>query len=93
MGDILKIENATQRAIEYMLYGMRKQLFWDGNKRTSTICANKIMIENGAGIIKVPDTKLEEFNILLTEFYNTNDNEKIKQFIFDNCIDGIIIES
>ena len=72
---------------------MRKQLFWDGNKRTSTICANKIMIENGAGIIKVPDTKLEEFNILLTEFYNTNDNEKIKQFIFDNCIDGIIIES
>ena len=44
---ILKIENTTERAIEYMLYGMRSQLFWDGNKRTSTICANKIMIENG----------------------------------------------
>ena len=38
---ILQIENATERAIEYMLYGMRSQLFWDGNKRTSTICANK----------------------------------------------------
>jgi hypothetical protein len=86
---ILKIENATQRAIRYMLYGMRSQLFWDGNKRTSTICANKIMIENGAGIIKVPDNKLEEFNILLTEFYNTNNSDKIEQFIFDNCIDGI----
>ena len=34
---------------------MRSQLFWDGNKRTSSICANKIMIENGNGIIKVPD--------------------------------------
>jgi hypothetical protein len=86
---ILKIENATQRAIRYMLYGMRSQLFWDGNKRTSTICANKIMIENGVGIIKVPDNKLEEFNILLTEFYNTNNSDKIEQFIFDNCIDGI----
>ncbi len=86
---ILQIENATETAIEYMLYGMRSQLFWDGNKRTSTICANKIMIENGAGIIKVPDTKLEEFNILLSEFYSTNDNSKIKQFIYDNCIDGI----
>ena len=73
VNDILKIENATERAITYMLYGMRSQLFWDGNKRTSTIAANKIMISNGAGIIKVPDNKLEEFNKLLTEFYNTND--------------------
>ena len=75
-----------------MLYGMRSQLFWDGNKRTSTICANKIMIENGAGIIKVPDNKLEEFNYLLSEFYTNNDRTKIKQFIYDNCIDGITFE-
>jgi len=74
-----------------MLYGMRSQLFWDGNKRTSTIVANKIMIENGKGIIKVPDTKLEEFNVLLSEFYSTNKMDKIKEFIYDNCIDGIIL--
>lgn len=72
-----------------MLYGMRSQLFWDGNKRTSTICANKIMIENGAGIIKIPDDKVEEFNSLLSEFYTTNERAKIEQFIYDNCIDGI----
>ena len=89
INDILKIENATERAITYMLYGMRSQLFWDGNKRTSTIAANKIMISNGAGIIKVPDNKLEEFNKLLTEFYNTNDMKKIRKFIYENCIDGI----
>lgn len=89
--EILKIENETQRAITYMLYGMRKQLFWDGNKRTSTIAANKIMIASGAGIIKVPDNKLEEFNTLLTEFYNTNEMEKISKFIYENCIDGINI--
>ena len=86
---ILQIENETERAIEYMLYGMRSQLFWDGNKRTSTICANKIMIENGCGIIKVPDNKLKDFTILLSEFYSTNKKETIKQFIFENCIDGI----
>ena len=89
INDILKIENATERAIKYMLYGMRSQLFWDGNKRTSTIAANKIMIANGVGIIKVPDNKLEEFNKLLTEFYNTNDMTKISKFIYENCIDGI----
>lgn len=89
--EILKIENVTQRAITYMLYGMRKQLFWDGNKRTSTISANKIMIQNGKGIIKVPDNKLEEFNKLLSEYYSTNNMEEIKEFIYKNCIDGIVI--
>ena len=74
-----------------MLYGMRSQLFWDGNKRTSIIVANKIMIENGKGIIKVPDSKLEEFNVLLSEFYSTNEMDKIKEFIYENCIDGIVM--
>ena len=93
LNNILQIENATERAIGYMLYGMRSQLFWDGNKRTSTICANKIMIENGCGIIKIPDNKLKDFTILLSGFYSTNNNEKIKQFIFDNCIDGIVFKN
>ena len=93
INNILQIENATERAIEYMLYGMRSQLFWDGNKRTSTICANKIMIENGCGIIKVPDNKLKDFTVLLSEFYSTNSKEKIKQFLFDNCIDGIVFRN
>ena len=86
---ILNIENPTERAIEYMLFGMKKQLFWDGNKRTSTIVANKIMIENGCGIIKVSDSHLEEFNTLLSEFYTTDNKEKIKEFLYNNCIDGI----
>ena len=86
---ILNIENATERAIEYMLYGMRNQLFWDGNKRTSTIIANKILIENGAGIIKVSDENLEEFNKLLSEFYTTNNKERIKEFLYNKCIYGI----
>ena len=93
VAQILQIANPTERSIEYMLYGMRSQLFWDGNKRTSTICANKIMIENGCGIIKVPDNKLQEFNVLLSEFYSTNNKEKIKQFIYENCIDGIVFEN
>ena len=86
---IKEITNVTEQAIEYMLYGMRAQLFWDGNKRTSTICANAIMIRNGKGIIKVADKNLKEFNELLTEYYNTNEKEKIKKFIYDNCIYGI----
>ena len=89
INSILNIENITLRAIKYMLYGMRSQLFWDGNKRTSMIIANKIMIENGKGIITVKENYLLEFNKLLTDFYNTNNDEKIIKFIYDNCIFGI----
>lgn len=87
--DILKIECVTERAIEFMLYGMRSQLFWDGNKRTSIICANKILIENGKGILIVKDKNLEAFSTLLSEFYTSGNKEKIKQFVYENCLIGI----
>lgn len=88
--EIMSIENITLRAIKYMLYGMRSQLFWDGNKRTSTIIANKIMINNGKGIILVQEEYILEFNKLLTEYHNTSNDEKIIEFIYNNCIVGIV---
>jgi prophage maintenance system killer protein len=72
-----------------MLYGMRSQLFWDGNKRTSIICANIILIQNGNGMLMVQDKNLKEFSQLLTDFYNTNNSEKIEKFLYENCIFGI----
>ncbi len=89
LNDIMKIQNQTERAITYMLWGMRSQLFWDGNKRTSTICANKILIENGNGILSVPEDQLEEFNERLSKFYETNDYNKINTFLYDKCLFGI----
>lgn len=87
--EIEKIECITKRAIKYMLYGMRGQLFWDGNKRTSIIVANKILIAGGKGILTIKEENLNEFNILLTEFYNTNNSEKIEEFLCNKCIFGI----
>lgn len=83
------IENITTRAIKYMLYGIRSQLFWDGNKRTSMICANKILIQNGKGILMVQDKDLKTFSELLSEFYTTNESDKIEKFLYKNCIFGI----
>lgn len=87
--EINNIQPVTTRAIKYMIYGMRGQLFWDGNKRTSIILANKILISNGKGVLTIKDAYLNEFNTLLTEFYNTNDSNKIEEFIYENCIFGI----
>lgn len=89
MVEILSIPSITERALTYMLWAMRKQLFWDGNKRTSIISANKILIEHGKGIVTIEENNLEEFNERLSAFYETNDYNQIIHFLYNKCIHGI----
>lgn len=84
--NILKEENITSRSLNLMLYLMRSQLFWDGNKRTAMIVANKLLISNGCGIISVKEDDINEFNKLLTEYYNTGNKDKIISFLYNKCI-------
>ena len=87
--NILKEKSTTLKSINLMLYLMRSQVFWDGNKRTSMIVANKILIQNGCGIITVKEEYIGEFNTLLTEYYNTENKDKITKFLYDKCIYGL----
>lgn len=89
INQILNIPCVTERALTYMLWAMRRQLFWDGNKRTSIISANKILIENGKGIVSVEEKNLGEFNERLSKFYETNDYSHIINFLYEKCIFGI----
>lgn len=87
--DIMDIPSATDRAITLMLWSMRRQMFPDGNKRTSMLAANQVMIQNGCGVISVPIEKQERFKELLVRFYETNDMSTLKAFVYDDCIDGV----
>lgn len=80
-------DSKTELAINIMLWIMRSQMFIDGNKRTEMLAANKIMIENGCGIISIPIEHQSEFYKLLIEYYETNYKEKIVKFIYDYAID------
>lgn len=87
--DLEKIESHTERAITLMLYLMRGQFYIDGNKRTAMLVANKEMIKHGQGIISIPVEKLPGFFELLVYFYEHDDMDKIKEFIYEHCIDGL----
>jgi Fic family protein len=86
---LLDIGCVTERAIEIFLWGCRAQLFWDGNKRTSALAANSILIRNGAGILTVRDEHLLEFNKLLLDYYNTGEKDAIKRFLYETSITGL----
>ena len=84
-----KIKCITERAITIMCYLMRTQFFTDGNKRTAMLFANKIMIQNGKGVISIPVDEDIAFGEKLIKYYETNDMTVLKQFIYDKCINGI----
>ena len=80
---------ATDKALEVFTWGTRGQYFWDGNKRTSLMLANKILISAGAGIMIITDKYMEQFNVSLLEYYNTGKPSELKKFLYDNAIQGI----
>ena len=75
----------VDRAIELLLYTMKKQVFIDGNKRTSVIYSNHYLISKGKGIITIPAELTEEFKDLLIPYYEGKDEKKIKKFIKEKC--------
>lgn len=86
---IMSMDNTTEKALSLMLWIMRKQIFKDGNKRVATIAANKVLIENGCGILAVPVELDGTFKKMLVDYYESDDDKEIKTFLYDNCLDGI----
>ena len=83
--------SATDKALEAFVWGTRGQFFWDGNKRTSLMLANKILVSSGSGIMTITDKYMEQFNTILLNYYNTGKSEELKQFLYENAIQGMTI--
>ena len=64
-------------------------MFLDGNKRVANLIANKEMIKHGQGIIAIPVEKIGEYFTKLIHYYETNDMQEIKEWIYIHCIDGV----
>lgn len=73
------------KAIELLLYVTKKQIFIDGNKRTSVIFANHFIISHGLGLLVIPENRVEEYKKLLIAYYEGEDAEEIKRFLKEKC--------
>lgn len=91
--NILSTSNAsaTDKALEAFVWGTRGQFFWDGNKRTSLMLTNKILVSSGSGIMTITDKYMEQFNTILLNYYNSGKSEELKQFLYENAIQGMTI--
>lgn len=72
-------------AIEIALYCMKTQIFIDGNKRAAIIFSNHYMIQQGLGLLVVPEAIVNEFKKLLVAYYEGKDDTSIKTFMKERC--------
>ena len=74
-----------EQAIDYFCKALRAQFFWDGNKRTCTLAANKLLIQGGAGILQISEEKAESFNTALKLYYDTAEDSPLCE-VLQGCI-------
>jgi hypothetical protein len=83
--------SATEKALDLFLWGSRTQLFWDGNKRTSLLGANKILVSAGKGMLTIIEGDMADFNTLLAAYYETGIGETLKDFLWERAINGMTV--
>ncbi|MBR1873578.1 MAG: Fic family protein [Eubacterium sp.] len=84
--NIVNINEPLDSAISMFCYLCRSQLFYDGNKRIAQLMANKILIAEGVGVLRVPDDKQKTFLEILVRFYESDDPSELKDFLKNNAI-------
>ena len=77
----------TDLAFEIFLWGALNQFFYDGNKRTSRLVSNMVLISQGQGIFNIKAKDRLQFNTLMVEFYNTKEADNIFEFLYSSCLE------
>jgi Fic family protein len=86
------LDNNTQKALQVYCSIAKGQWFENGNKRTAALAANHILIQKGNGIINIPTINQEQrnqFGKLLFDYYETGNDEMLKNWMYEYCIKGI----
>jgi len=84
---IKRCESKTDLAFEIFLWGALNQFFYDGNKRTSRLVSNMVLISEGQGIFNIKAKDRLQFNTLMVEFYNTKEADNIFEFLYTSCLE------
>ena len=77
---------SIEKALEIYIWGMRRQVFQDGNKRTSNFLANFELMRNRIGFVSVPEDRITDFRLQVIYFYETGDGAPLKEFLLKSAV-------
>lgn len=78
---IMDIEDPKERATELFCFITHEQVFWDGNKRTGLLAANKELISSNVGVMIIREKDFLTFNRLLLNYYDKDEKQPFKDFL------------
>ena len=67
--------------VKFFLFGALQQFFFDGNKRTSRLMMNGVLMSAGMDAISVPAAKAHEFNEKMVRFYQGRNADEMIDFM------------
>jgi len=76
-----EIHQPFEKASAFFLFGALQQFFFDGNKRTSRLMMNGILMSNGMDAISVPAATVQEFNNKMVDFYVSKNATEMLDFL------------
>jgi len=79
----------TQRALNTFTGFVRMQPFWDGNKRTAMLLANKDLITHGRGLLVVTEKNGLVFNDALSQFISDGSPIPLQKQLYEHCLGGL----
>ncbi len=77
------MSDPVEKGIVFYLFGALNQFFYDGNKRTSRLMMNGVLLSNGYDAISVPARQRLEYNEKMIRFYDTLDGAEMISFLLD----------
>ena len=83
-------QSVLDRAVTCFAYCARTQFFFDGNKGTSQLLMNGILLSNSQHAITVPAKGREEYFSALRGFYDSNASGTLTQFLKDRQLDKLL---
>ena len=81
------------RATAFFLFGALQQFFFDGNKRTSRMMMNGILMSHGIDAISIPASRADEFNEKMVAFYVSRNATAMMEFLVDCHLDAKLLRS
>ena len=84
---LAEFHDPRMRALVYFCSATRRQLYFDGNKRTARLMMTGELMSQGFDIVSVPVARRLEFNTALDELFMTDDATPLLRFLATCTID------
>ncbi len=86
---LTQMRDPLLRGIHFFLFGALNQFFWDGNKRTSRLMMNGILMSAGIDAISIPARDKLAFNQAMIRCYDGKDAAEMVTFMLARLPAGL----